>query len=151
MNDLQDTLSTLDELISVCKDGKRGFATCAARADSPALRASLERRALACGDAAAELRAEAIRLGGLPVHDGTAAGALHRSWVAARSLLSPDDDLAMLEECERGESVALARYRAALHRRLPDSTRVLIETQLQGVQRNHADVCQLLLRERDLA
>ena len=69
------------------------------------------------------------------------AGALHRGWVSVKSALSTRDDKAVLEECERGEDAAVARYRKALKSGgLPTHVRALLERQLQGAQRNHDEV-----------
>jgi uncharacterized protein (TIGR02284 family) len=68
------------------------------------------------------------------------AGALHRGWVSVKTALSTQDDKAVLEECERGEDAAVARYRAALKATLPFEVRALIERQAQGARRNHDEV-----------
>ena len=41
-----------------------------------------------------------------------------------RATLSTYDDKAVLEECERGEDNALARYRKALQKPLPASAKI---------------------------
>ena len=46
----------------------------------------------------------------------------------------------MLEECERGEDAAVARYRKALKSSLPANVRTLVERQAEGAQRNHDEV-----------
>ena len=46
----------------------------------------------------------------------------------------------MLEECERGEDAAVARYRKALNAALPADVRALLERQAQGAKRNHDEV-----------
>ena len=46
----------------------------------------------------------------------------------------------MLEECERGEDVAVAKYRKALKQPLPEDIRSLLERHLMGAQRNHDQV-----------
>ena len=66
-----------------------------------------------------ELRAHVAQLGGKPEDGGSALAAMHRGWVAVKATLSTYDDLAVLEECERGEDAALATYRDALERTLP--------------------------------
>lgn len=68
------------------------------------------------------------------------AGALHRGWVSVKSALSVHDDKAVLQECERGEDAAVARYRKALKATLPLDVRALVERQSQGAQRNHDEV-----------
>ena len=72
-----------------------------------------------------------------------AAGALHRGWVAVRSALTTYDDKAVLQECERGEDNALARYRKALKQPLPPEVKQVVERQMQGVQRNHDEIKRL--------
>ena len=49
----------------------------------------------------------------------------------------------MLEECERGEDAAVARYRKALKEELPPDVRSLVERQAEGAQRNHDQIKQL--------
>ena len=46
----------------------------------------------------------------------------------------------MLEEAERGEDNAKARYSKALQKDLPQNVRLVVERQMQGVQRNHDQV-----------
>jgi uncharacterized protein (TIGR02284 family) len=46
----------------------------------------------------------------------------------------------MLEECERGEDVAVSRYRKALKQNLPADVRAVIQRQADGAQRNHDQV-----------
>ncbi len=55
-----------------------------------------------------------------------------------RAVLSLATDAAMLDECERGEDAAVARYRKALDAELQPALRPVIERQYDGVQRNRA-------------
>jgi uncharacterized protein (TIGR02284 family) len=100
-------------------------------------------RADDCRRGAEELNQQIRALGGAPEQGGSAAGALHRGWVAVRSALTTYDDKAVLQECERGEDNALARYRKALKQPLPANIKQLVERQMQGVQRNHDEVKRL--------
>ena len=80
-----------------------------------------------------------------------AEGVLDRNRRELRSLrgsVGAMSDLAMLEECERGEDAALARYRKALQLQLPADLRAVIERQAEGVQRNHDQIKQLRDAER---
>ncbi|WKB51815.1 ferritin-like domain-containing protein [Eleftheria terrae] len=141
-----DVIDLLNDLIENCKDGEYGFNACAEHAKSPQLQTFFSTRAQDCRRGAEELQAQVTALGGKPETHGTAAGAVHRGWVATRSALTGYDDHAMLEECERGEDVALKKYRAALARDLPLNIRSLVERQMQGTQRNHDEV--KVLRDR---
>ena len=79
-----------------------------------------------------------------PDTDGTTSGSLHRGWVALRGSLAGYTDQAMLDECERGEDAALARYRAALREgTLPEPLRALVARQQLGVQANHDQIKRL--------
>jgi uncharacterized protein (TIGR02284 family) len=142
----EDIISVLNDLIETSKDGEYGFRTCAEHANSVELRATFLQRADDCRNAAEELQAHVQLLGGKPETGGSAMGAVHRGWVAVRSKLSSYDDLAILEECERGEDTALMRYRAALEHSLPEPLHGLVNRQYAGAKRNHDQI--RLLRNR---
>ena len=140
MTDRKDTIDALNDLIETCKDGEYGFEACAEQAQSPQLKAMLTTRAQGCRRAAEELQSCVLDLGGKPDTDGSVAGAMHRGWVAVRSKLSTLTDRAVLDECERGEDVALKAYRETLAGELPPDIRSLVERQAEGAKRNHDEV-----------
>ncbi len=143
-----DIVDTLNDLIETSKDGEFGFTACAKHAESAELQELFTRRATECRIAADELQTLVAEYGGKPDTGGTAKGALHRGWVAVRGSLSGYTDQAVLEECERGEDAALARYRAALRSdTLPEPVRALVARQQLGVQANHDQIKRL----RDIA
>ena len=88
------------------------------------------------------------RLGGNPESGGSVAGAVHRGWVNLKSSVTDRSDLAILEECERGEDVAKARYKKALEADLPDDIRGIVQYQYDGAVRNHDQVRDLRDRYR---
>lgn len=134
--DDDDILDTLNDLIETCKDGEYGFRSCAEHAKSGDLAALLTRRAEDCRLAAGELQGHVVALGSKPETGGTVPGALHRGWVSVRSTLAAYDDLAVLDECERGERTAVAKYGAALEKPLPEPLLSVIERQYEGAERN---------------
>lgn len=139
MSDKQ-VIQILNELIETSKDGQYGFAKCAERAESGSLKQTLQARAAECESAAVELQALVLQHGGSPEDHGTISGALHRGWVSVKDALTGSSDHALLEECERGEDVALARYRKALKQQLPIDVQQTINRQLMGVQANHDQI-----------
>lgn len=148
MDDKQ-IVDTLNDLIETCKDGEFGFAACAKHVGSVELRNLFLSRANECKQAADELNGFQIQYGGKVETGGSATGALHRGWSAVRGSLMGYSDQAMLEECERGEDVALTRYRKALESfTLPETLRAVVERQLLGVQRNHDQIRTLRDRAR---
>lgn len=139
----RNVVDTLNTLVETCKDGEYGFRTCAEHARSPELKEFFARRAKDCASAAQELQSLVVRFGGSPDTGGSATGAVHRGWVAARGTVALNDDKAMLNECERGEDAAVARYRSALEKQLPPEVDEVVRRQFQGVQRNHDEVKRL--------
>ena len=133
--------SILNNLIETSKDGEQGFRTSAESAQSADLKQLFMRRAEDCAKGAAELQAIVARLGKEPEDSGSVAGAIHRGWVNVKAAVAKRDDLAILEECERGEDVAKAAYRSALEERdLPADIRAVVQKQYDGVLRNHDEI-----------
>lgn len=132
-----ETIAVLNDLIETCKDGEYGFGLCAEYVDAPELRELLEHRTAQCRLAAEELQRQVVLLRGDPDFGGSVSGAAHRGWVSMRGTLAGYSDPMLLEECERGEDIALARYARALHARLPPNIDALIRTQFQGARANH--------------
>lgn len=136
----EDVVDVLQDLVACCKDGEYGFQSCADHARRDDLKAVYTQRLQDCQRGAQELQDQIRSLGGDVKDRGSALGAVHRGWVSVKSTLSTYDDKAILEEAERGEDNALARYRKALQKPLPESIRNLVERQMQGVQRNHDQI-----------
>ena len=146
--DQSDLIDTLNDLVENCKDGEFGFRSTADHTKTQSLQQLLQARADECQSAAKELQTLILQLGGKPADSGTIAGALHRGWVATKGTLAGYSDLNMLEEAERGEDTALARYRAALKEELPAEVRAILQRQYEGASRNHVQVRSLRDQER---
>ena len=142
------TISVLNDLIETCKDGEYGFQSSAEHVKNPELQQVFTARAAECRKGAEVLQAQVRQLGGEADEGGSASGAIHRGWVAVKGTLSGYGEKAMLEECERGEDAALARYRDALKEDLPPNVRAVDERQYEGVKRNHEQIRTLRDRAR---
>ena len=137
------SIDVLNDLIETSRDGAEGFKKCAEDAKDPQLKAYFLDRAKSC-EAAVRALPEAIRkYGGRLDAPGTLRGTLHRFWIDVRTALTDKDNLAVLEECERAEDVALKAYQEALKEEMPDSLHSLITLQLEGVKRNYDRVREL--------
>ncbi|MDB5752983.1 MAG: hypothetical protein JWP65_3404, partial [Ramlibacter sp.] len=135
-----DVLDVLKDLAECSKDGEYGFRECAEQAKRQDLKTTFLQRADDCRSAAQELNQLVRQHGGSVDEGGSAMGAMHRGWVSIKSKLTTYDDKAVLEECERGEDNAKARYKKALEKNLPAAVRTVVERQYQGVQRNHDQI-----------
>ncbi|HSH87674.1 MAG TPA: PA2169 family four-helix-bundle protein [Methylophilus sp.] len=143
MVDNNDVIAILNELIEISKDGEEGFRSAAEHVDDARLKDFFLRRSKEVSESVRELQALVSALGGVPVNATSIGGTLHRRWIDLKTALTANDNLAVLNETERGEEVALAAYRDALEIELPHDIRAVVIRQLAGVKRNHALVKQL--------
>ncbi|MGQ0698354.1 MAG: PA2169 family four-helix-bundle protein [Panacagrimonas sp.] len=141
--DNKTVCKTLNDLIETSEDGKKGFAEAAEKATDASLKAELGKRALQCATAAQELQAVVRSMGGEPESGGSLTGAAHRGWVAVKTAIVGDNNVAVLEEVERGEDYAKAAYKKALATDLPMTAKTLVEKQYQGALRNHDRIREL--------
>ena len=146
-----DVVDELNKLIETCKDGEYGFRTCAEHVKSAQLRQVFTSRADECRQGATELQALVTRLGGKADTGSSVTGTMHRGWVNLKGMLSGDSDQAALDECERGEDAALARYRDAIKKSLPDDIAAVVQRQYEGVKRNHDQIRTLRDQTRSTA
>lgn len=133
--------SVLNDLVETSRDGEKGFRTAAEDTRNPELKEIFLKRAEDCAIGAQQLQRLVAAHGGKPEEGGSVAGAMHRGWVNLKASVSGRDDAAILEECERGEDVAKAKYRKALEDdSLSPEARNVVQRQYDGVVRNHDQV-----------
>lgn len=148
-NDTQKaTIATLNSLIETTRDGEKGFHDAARHAHAPELRNLMSSYAADCARSATELQDCVRSLGGKAETSGTAIGALHRGWINLKASLSNDDDLMLLEECERGEDHAKAEYLKAMKETLSPNVRTLLLRQSEGTKAHHDRIRDLRNRGR---
>lgn len=139
MNSLiKHTVHTLNDLITVLKDGQRGYKTAAEDVKAPELAHIFDRYAKQRAEFVVELQAHAHALGEDAEKSGSVTGGLHRGWINLKAALSSNEPHAVLVEAERGEDVALAAYRKAIEEPdVEDSTREVIGLQYAEVRAAH--------------
>lgn len=129
----EKNISVLNDLIEVSRDGQQGFLKAAEDAQNPELKSLFSSRAAEIAAAVSELQAQVAALGGKPEEHGSVAGALHRGWVSLRTAVADRNDLAILEETEKGEDLAKKKYADALQEtELSSDILALVERQYQG-------------------
>ena len=138
--DHSDVIDTLNGLLEVCRDGEYGFKECAAHLKGDNLKSVLVRREQNCKTGAMELQQLIKRMGGKCDEGGTVSGAIHRGWVSVKGSVGGYSDKSLLDECERAEDVALAKYRKALKQNMPSFAKEVVEHQANGAQRNHDQI-----------
>lgn len=131
--------STLNKLIETLNDGKLGFTTAAEDAKRADLKALFARFASERARFAAELQEHVEQLGEEAEDSGSVAGDLHRGWINLKAAVANREDLAILEECERGEDSAVSAYRDALSEDL-GSLRQTVQSQFSSIKGAHDQV-----------
>lgn len=124
---IKETADTLNDLIEVLKDGQKGFEAAAQDAEWADLKLTFQRFSEQRAKFAHDLQALVVQKGERPEESGTMAGALHRGWIHLKSSLTTRDDLAILQECERGEDSAVKAYRDALASELGEAHFVIAQ------------------------
>jgi uncharacterized protein (TIGR02284 family) len=136
MND-KYTITALRELISVRRDSEQALRMCAASVAADPLREICSRAATECAEAVRELEALVARSGGERQAHGAVAGFWRSGWAGLRAALARNEDSAILDACERGESWILEAYRNTLDDHLPDLVRGVVLRQFEALMSTH--------------
>jgi len=145
MAQIKETISTINDLIETLKDGQEGFRQAAEAVEDPELKSLFNEFSLQRSRFAGELQSQAVSLGeSKPEDSGSAAGAMHRTWINLKSAIAQRDDRAILAECERGEDSAVKEYLEAMEEEnLAAPVREIISRQYAEVQSAHDRIKQL--------
>ena len=138
--DASKGISTLNDLIETCRDGEKGFRTAADGVKDPHVKALFERYVRQRAEMVRELQEQVRKLCGNLDQSGSVSASLHRGWMNIKSLVTGNDDGAIIAEAERGEDVAKAAYAKALKEDLPAGARTLIQSQADIVKLAHDEV-----------
>ena len=131
------TISTLNNLIETCKDGQEGFQQAAEGVERSDLKTLFYEYSQQRAKFAGELQASVREIGGDPEQSSSVAGSLHRGWINIKSIVTGKDELAILNECERGEDVAKKAYKDALAANLPANVVSVVQRQADEVNQAH--------------
>jgi uncharacterized protein (TIGR02284 family) len=132
-----NVISTLNDLIATSKDGEKGFAMASKDTQEPQLIGLFKEGEESCRSAAADLQDQVRLLGGVAEDEGTVKASVHRGWISVKAVMISRDSKALLEECERGEEYARARYADAMKAGLPEPARSVVDRQYQHVIATH--------------
>jgi uncharacterized protein (TIGR02284 family) len=140
------TYAMLQDLLETSKEGERGFLLATQDNREPGIVDVLKDGEESCRAAAAELQDQVRLLGGAPEVGRTVKAPVYRGWISFKAVAIPRDAKLILEECERGEDYAKARYEEAMNVELTESLRAILERQYQRLVAIHCRV--RLLRNR---
>lgn len=137
LSDSKQVAHQLNHLVQICLDGEEGFRQAAEAVESTELKTMFNEFSQQRAGLAADLQREVVRLGQEPVVDGTIMGAVHRGWLNLKTAVVTNDEKAVINECERGEDVAVDAYAEALQSGLPNETELLVSRQFSLVKAAH--------------
>ena len=135
-----EVVSTLNNLIETCKDGQQGFKSAAEGVEKTQLKTFFYEMDQQRSQFVGELQTLVRGLGGDPETTGSLGGAIHRGWINIKSVVTGKDELAILNEAERGEDVAKNTYKEALEKALPANILAVVQNQYTAVQASHDTV-----------
>ncbi|RSK41062.1 ferritin-like domain-containing protein [Hymenobacter perfusus] len=132
-----ETARAYNDLVEINKTAAKGYQEAAEGVSSPDLKSKLSELSQQRAKFAAELNQHASQYGISPENESTiegvvadAAAAVHRGWINLKSVVTGQDDSAILGECETGDATALSSYETALKStELPVDARSVIQKQ----------------------
>lgn len=138
--DVEEVSGTINTLIETCMDGQRLFSYASVDVHEAELRQRLLAYASQRAAFARELQITVLRLGGNPANDGSLSGKLLQGWMDVKSAAAVRETYAVLQEVERGEDLAVARFQKALRCPLPDEVRDTLHRMLDELHKAHDDI-----------
>ncbi len=136
-NEDQTIVSTLNGLIETCRDGEIGYRDAADGVKDAPLKTLFQQYSQQRTHDITELQAEVSNHGGDPQKGGSLAGAVHRGWLNLKAAVTKQDDKAILDECERGEDIAVKAYKDSLDKPLPAHVQQMLQRQYNDVKAAH--------------
>jgi uncharacterized protein (TIGR02284 family) len=138
MFDSTNDISVLNGLIAATLDSADGYETSAADIQDASLSAMFLARARERRSVVAQLQTEVSRHGGTPEDDGSVLAGAHRMFVNLKSIVTGQDNKAIVDEVERGEDHIKAKYEDALNDTdVSAEVRGVIQTAWQSVREGH--------------
>lgn len=135
----EKTLSILEKLMGLCKDGAEGFQLASGEVKSSELQSLFLGYSLTRLRLLGELEAAASALGfNVPAEAGSK---ISRTWMLPVDAANPRDEQTVLSECGRGEDAVAAAYASALEEpELSPAVRAMIAAQATEMKAAHSEV-----------
>ena len=127
-------------MVTKNEDAIKGFEKASKNAEQVGIKSYFENKVVERMHFLKEVRASVpdLDLGSVKI-DGSAAGALHRTWMDVKAFFSGDNDEAMLEEAVRGDKAAIEDYDKALaETMIPPRLKEIIRAQREKLQNDLA-------------
>ena len=141
MSDNSHDISTLNGLIATTIDSADGYTEAAKDSEGGHFATLFTSRAAERREVATRLQQEVTRLGGNPEDDGTVLAGAHRMFLNLKSMMTGQDDKAIVNEVEAGEDHIKAKFEDALgDTKLSPAVRSVIEGCYSSVKAGHDEM-----------
>lgn len=138
MSDTDHDISTLNSLIATTIDSVDGYTEAAKASESGRFGALFTSRANERRQVASQLQQEVTSLGGEPEDDGTALAGAHRVFLNLKSMVTGQDEKAIIDEVEAGEDHIKAKFEDAIRdTEISPAVRAIIEEAYVSVKEGH--------------
>ncbi|MBD3759254.1 PA2169 family four-helix-bundle protein [Rhizorhabdus sp.] len=141
MSNSDHDISTLNSLIATTIDSVDGYTEAAKDSQSGRFGALFTSRASERRQVASRLQQEVTRLGGKPEDDGTALAGAHRVFLNLKSMVTGQDEKAIINEVEAGEDHIKAKFEDAIRdTEVSPAVRAIIEEAYVSVKDGHDEM-----------
>lgn len=138
MSDTDHDISTLNSLIATTIDSVDGYTEAAKASESGRFGALFTSRANERRQVASQLQHEVTSLGGEPEDDGTVLAGAHRVFLNLKSMVTGQDEKAIIDEVEAGEDHIKAKFEDAIRdTEVSPAVRAIIEEAYVSVKEGH--------------
>jgi len=140
------TLSTtINHLIDTAKDGENGFLAAARDCTNSDLKHLFSQLSRERAVFSTKLK-PFVEKSDIDSEPGTLAAAVHRGWINLKSTVASRENLAVLEECERGEEYAQQQYTDALATLELGHATDTVQSQADSIRKSHNRVKSFLTK-----
>ncbi|WNH08299.1 ferritin-like domain-containing protein [Thalassobellus suaedae] len=131
----EEISNKLNKLLIKNYDAEKGYLNAIDHVDDERLQMFFKRRVSERSEFAKELRTEILRYGEIPEDSGAFKDVLHRNWASLKTLLTSNNEEAILNEAIRGEEAGLEEYNEILKdRNLPPTIDSLLLKHKSAIQ-----------------
>ncbi len=146
----EQTIDTLNHLIAIAEDGKEGYKNAAADVKDLFVKNLFEKYSNQRSSYIMRLQEEVKKLGGDAENSGGPLGALHRTWMDMKSIVTSGDTNAIIKACITGEEAAVKNYREALKdESMTGFVKLMLEEQLYGIEQAISEIRLKITEEKE--
>lgn len=137
-------LERLNDLLQRNLEAEKGYQTAYNNIANPQIKSFLQAKALKRQQFSDTLKAEMLKSGLEPEESTSILASLHRTWIDTKGILTGSDEVAILDECQRGEEVILKEYEdVILNANLPEKVQYIVVVQRAEIMHTLNDISNL--------